>query len=93
MTGKAMSVTTSVSRIDASRPLSFSCVGNQFWHRIVGFGATLVAATGTTNDCSSNLGSTMGRWPDSKRSTLTTALLMFVLFPLLCLLAWWYVNH
>ena len=34
----------------------------------------------------------MGRWPDNTRSTLATALIMFVVFPLLCLLAWWYVR-
>jgi len=34
----------------------------------------------------------MGRWPDSSRSTLVTALIMFVGFPLLCLLAWWWVR-
>jgi len=34
----------------------------------------------------------MGRWPDNTRSTATTFLLIFVLFPLLCLLAWWFVR-
>jgi len=34
----------------------------------------------------------MGRWPDSSRSTLTTAVIMFVLFPLLAVVAWWYVR-
>jgi hypothetical protein len=34
----------------------------------------------------------MGRWPDDRRSVVTTALLIFVLFPLLCWLAWWYVH-
>ena len=35
----------------------------------------------------------MGRWPDNTRATLITALLIFVLFPLLCLLAWWFVYR
>ena len=35
----------------------------------------------------------MARWPHTSRATVTTALLMFVLFPLLCALAWWYVKH
>ncbi len=34
----------------------------------------------------------MGRWPDDSRSVWTTAFLIFLLFPLLCLLAWWYVR-
>jgi hypothetical protein len=34
----------------------------------------------------------MGRWPDDKRSTLTTFALIFLLFPLLCALAWWFVR-
>jgi len=34
----------------------------------------------------------MGRWPDDLRSNLTTLLLIFVLTPLLCLLAWWYLR-
>ncbi|VAX39348.1 hypothetical protein MNBD_PLANCTO02-937 [hydrothermal vent metagenome] len=34
----------------------------------------------------------MGRWPDESRSTLTTAALIFILFPLLCALAWWFVE-
>ena len=34
----------------------------------------------------------MGRWPDQSRSTLITFLLIFVLFPLLALLAWWFVR-
>ncbi|MCH7685762.1 MAG: hypothetical protein IH899_03620 [Planctomycetes bacterium] len=34
----------------------------------------------------------MGRWPDQSRSTWTTFLLIFVLFPLLALLAWWFVR-
>lgn len=35
----------------------------------------------------------MGRWPNEKRSALTTAVLIFVLFPLLSWLAWWYVRR
>lgn len=34
----------------------------------------------------------MARWPDNLRATLVTALLVFVVFPLLCFLAWWYVT-
>jgi hypothetical protein len=34
----------------------------------------------------------MGRWPDNLRSTWMTFLAIFVLFPLLCLLAWWFVR-
>jgi len=34
----------------------------------------------------------MGRWPDEKRSTLITALLIFGLFPLLAWLTWWFVR-
>lgn len=29
----------------------------------------------------------MGRWPDRRRTTFVTVILMFVLFPLLCWLA------
>lgn len=35
----------------------------------------------------------MGRWPDSQRSNLVTFLLMFVLTPILCALAWWFVKR
>ena len=35
----------------------------------------------------------MGRWPDDKRSQLSTFVIMFVLFPLLCWLAWWFVKR
>ncbi len=35
----------------------------------------------------------MGRWPDNTRATVTTAILLFVVFPLLCWLAWWWVRH
>jgi len=34
----------------------------------------------------------MGRWPDSKRSTLVTFLLIFVLTPLLAAVCWWFVK-
>lgn len=35
----------------------------------------------------------MARWPDNSRSNLYAALLMFVLLPLLCWLAWVYVKR
>ena len=35
----------------------------------------------------------MGRWPDDSRSQLWTFLIMFVLFPLFCWLAWWFVKR
>jgi hypothetical protein len=34
----------------------------------------------------------MGRWPDNVRSTWLTFLIIFVLFPLLAALAWWFVR-
>lgn len=34
----------------------------------------------------------MGRWPDNTRSNLITLLLIFLLFPLLCALAVWFVR-
>ena len=34
----------------------------------------------------------MARWPDSRRSNLIAGLLIFVLLPLLCWLAWAYVR-
>ena len=34
----------------------------------------------------------MGRWPNEKRSALMTALLIFVLFPLLAWLTYWFVR-
>jgi hypothetical protein len=34
----------------------------------------------------------MGRWPDNTRANWLTFALIFVLFPLLCLLAWWFVR-
>ena len=38
-------------------------------------------------------GNPMGRWPDNTRSTLTTFVLIFVLFPLLCAACWWFVKR
>lgn len=35
----------------------------------------------------------MARWPDNLRGTLTTWLLIVVLFPLLCYLAVWFVGR
>lgn len=35
----------------------------------------------------------MGRWPNQRRSQWTTFGIMFVLFPLLCWLAWWFVKR
>jgi hypothetical protein len=35
----------------------------------------------------------MARWPDKTRSTLLTFVLIFILFPLLCFLAWWFVRR
>lgn len=35
----------------------------------------------------------MGRWPDNSHATLITIVLMLVVFPLLCALAWWYVER
>jgi hypothetical protein len=34
----------------------------------------------------------MARWPDDTRSTVTTLALVFVVFPLLCLFAYWFVH-
>lgn len=34
----------------------------------------------------------MARWPDNPRANLWGFLLVFVLFPLLCWLTWWYVK-
>jgi hypothetical protein len=34
----------------------------------------------------------MGRWPDNDRMTLVTAVIMFVLFPLVAFFAWWFVE-
>jgi hypothetical protein len=34
----------------------------------------------------------MARWPDSTRSNLVTAALIFLGVPLLCWLAWWFVK-
>jgi cytochrome oxidase assembly protein ShyY1 len=35
----------------------------------------------------------MGRWPEDRRSNLITLLLIFMLTPILCYLAWWFVNR
>lgn len=35
----------------------------------------------------------MARWPDNERSTVITALIMFVGFPALAALAWWFVKR
>ncbi len=35
----------------------------------------------------------MGRWPDNHRSQLATFGILFVLFPLLCWLTWWFVRR
>ncbi len=35
----------------------------------------------------------MARWPDRTRSMVTTFALIFVLFPLLAWLTWWYVRR
>jgi hypothetical protein len=35
----------------------------------------------------------MARWPDNSRSVLVTAVLIFLLFPLLSWLAYWYVYR
>lgn len=34
----------------------------------------------------------MARWPDSVRSNLIGFLIVFVFFPLLCWLAWWWLS-
>jgi hypothetical protein len=34
----------------------------------------------------------MGRWPDSPRATWATFALIFLLFPLLAALCWWFVK-
>jgi hypothetical protein len=34
----------------------------------------------------------MARWPDTPRSNKTALVLIFVALPLLCLLAWWFVQ-
>jgi hypothetical protein len=34
----------------------------------------------------------MGRWPDNTRANWLTFVLIFLLFPLLCLRAWWFVR-
>ncbi len=35
----------------------------------------------------------MGRWPDNRRVQWVTFGVMFVLFPLLCWLTWWFVKR
>jgi hypothetical protein len=34
----------------------------------------------------------MARWPDQSRSTLITIALIFVVFPLMAWLMWWFVR-
>ena len=34
----------------------------------------------------------MGRWPDNTRANIITAVLIFLVLPLLCLLAVWFVR-
>jgi hypothetical protein len=34
----------------------------------------------------------MARWPDTTRSNVIALVMIFGLFPLLCLLAWWFVR-
>ena len=34
----------------------------------------------------------MARWPDTPQGTWVTFALIFLLFPLLCALAWWFVK-
>ena len=34
----------------------------------------------------------MARWPDNFRANLVGIALIFVVLPLLCWLAWWWVN-
>jgi hypothetical protein len=35
----------------------------------------------------------MARWPDNARANLIALGMIFVLLPLLCWLAWWYVKQ
>jgi predicted MFS family arabinose efflux permease len=35
---------------------------------------------------------TMARWPDDRRTIMFGMLLIFALLPLLCWLAWWFVQ-
>ncbi len=44
-------------------------------------------------DAATGISQIMGRWPDDSRSQLWTFLIMFVLFPLFCWLAWWFVKR
>jgi hypothetical protein len=34
----------------------------------------------------------MARWPDNWKSNVIGFLIVFVLFPLLCFLAWWWMR-
>ncbi|GIX03819.1 MAG: hypothetical protein KatS3mg113_0825 [Planctomycetaceae bacterium] len=34
----------------------------------------------------------MARWPDTPRADLIALLLIFVLLPVLCWCAWWWIN-
>lgn len=34
----------------------------------------------------------MARWPDHPRANIIALTMMFVFFPLLCWLAWWFVK-
>jgi hypothetical protein len=35
----------------------------------------------------------MAQWPDNRFTTWLTYLIVFVGFPLLCLLSWWWVRR
>jgi hypothetical protein len=35
----------------------------------------------------------MARWPDNGISNFVRFVIVFVLFPLLCWLAWWWLNQ
>lgn len=34
----------------------------------------------------------MARWPDNLKSNVVGFIIVFVLFPILCWLAWWWLN-
>jgi len=34
----------------------------------------------------------MARWPDNPRANLVALLMMLIILPALCWLAWWYVK-
>ena len=53
---------------------------------IVGHAVIEVANTATS------AGTAMARWPDDTRSIVTTLALVFVVFPLLCLFAYWFIH-